>query len=37
MNIPPFVQKLLSDLDRNGMELHEVHFTQNEKEYFLQD
>lgn len=38
MNIPPFVQKLLSNLDRNGIEAQwDIKFTQSEKNYFSQE
>lgn len=38
MNIPPFVQKLLSDLDRKWVELQsDINFTQSEKNYFSQE
>lgn len=38
INIPPFVQKLLSELDRKWIELQsDINFTQSEKNYFSQE
>ena len=38
MNIPPFVQKLLFDLDRKWIETQsDINFTQSEKNYFSQE
>ncbi len=38
MNIPPFVQKLLSDLDRKWIELQsDLNFSQSEKNYLSQE
>jgi hypothetical protein len=35
MNVPPFVQKLLSDLDRKWIEAQsDIIFTKSEKNYF---
>lgn len=38
MSIPPFVQGLLSDLDRKGLEVQsDINFTQTEKDYLSQE